>query len=172
MGVDWELGVVALGLDTLPRTSRSDVRYDQRMEVSDVRRRLRAAIEGAKVSAAERRARTAEASRAYDEILETVAVPAFHSVVNALVGEGHRFKVTTPGRAARLSPERAPGDFIELSLDTERDTPAVLLFASRGRGRRVVATERILREGSQIAELTEEEIVSALLDELIPFIER
>ena len=122
--------------------------------------------------AGERRARTDEASRAYDAILETVAVPAFHTVVNALVGEGHRFKVTTPGRAVRLSPERAPADFIELSLDSERDTPAVLLLSSRGRGRRVIATERILREGPQIAELGEEDIVTALLDELIPFIER
>lgn len=142
------------------------------MEVSDVRRRLRAAIEGARVRAAERRIRTDEASRAYDAILETVLAPAFHTVVNALVGEGHRFKVTTPGRAVRMSPERAPADFIEVSLDTERDTPAVLLFASRGRGRRVVATERILREGPQIAELGEEDLVTALIDELVPFLER
>jgi hypothetical protein len=142
------------------------------MEVSDVRRRLRAAIEAAKVRAGERRARTDEASRAYDAMLETVAVPAFHTVVNALVGEGHRFKVTTPGRAVRISPERAPGDYIELALDTARDAPAVLLLSSRGRGRRVVAAERILREGPQIAELGEEDIVSALLDELLPFIER
>jgi hypothetical protein len=144
------------------------------MEVSDVRRRLRAAIEGARVLAAERRAHTDEASSAYDAILETVLAPAFHTVVNALVGEGHRFKVTTPGRAVRMSPERAPADFIELSLDTERDTPAVVLFSSRGRGRgrRVVATERMLREGTQIAELTEEDVVTALLDALLPFIER
>jgi hypothetical protein len=142
------------------------------MEVSDVRRRLRAAIEAAKVRVGERRARTDEASRAYDAVLETVAVPAFHTVGNALVGEGHRFKVTTPGRTVRMSPERAPADFLELSLDTERDTPAVLLLSSRGRGRRVVAAERILREGPQIAELGEEEIVVALLDELVPFIER
>jgi hypothetical protein len=142
------------------------------MEVSDVRRRLRAAIETAKVRAAERRARTDEASRAYDAILETVAAPAFHTVVNALVGEGHRFKVTTPGRAVRLSPERSVEDFIELSLDTERDTAAVVLLSSRGRGRRAVSAERILREGPQIADLGEEDIVTALLDELIPFIER
>jgi hypothetical protein len=142
------------------------------MEVSDVRRRLRAAIETAKVRAAERRARTDEAARAYDAILETVAAPAFHTVVNALVGEGHRFKVTTPGRAVRLSPERSVEDFIELSLDTERDTPAVVLLSSRGRGRRAVSAERILREGPRIAELGEEDIVTALLDELLPFIER
>ena len=142
------------------------------MEVSDVRRRLRAAVESAKVRAAERRARTDEASRAYDGILETVAVPAFHTVVNALVGEGYRFKVTTPGRAVRLSPERSAEDFVELALDTERDAPAIMLVASRGRGRRAVTAERLLRESPRIAELTEEDIVTALLDELIPFIER
>ena len=71
-----------------------------------------------------------------------------------------------------MSPERAAADFIELSLDTERDTPAVVLLSSRGRGRRVIATERMLREGPQIAELSEEDIVAALLDELLPFIER
>ena len=142
------------------------------MEVSDVRRRLRAAVESAKVRAAERRTRTDEASRAYDGILETVAVPAFHTVVNALVGEGYRFKVTTPGRAVRLSPERSTEDFVELALDTERDTPAVVLLSSRGRGRRAVTAERVLRDGSGIAELGEEDIVAALLEELIPFIER
>ena len=142
------------------------------MEVSDVRRRLRAVIEGAKVRAADRRARTDEATRAYDAILETAAVPAFHSVVNALVGEGHRFKVTTPGRAVRMSPERTAEDFVELALDTDRDAPAVVLLSSRGRGRRAVSTARILREGPPIAALTEEDIVTALLDELLPFIER
>jgi hypothetical protein len=142
------------------------------MEVSDVRRRIRAAIESARVRGAERRTRTDEASRGYDQILETIAVPAFHTVVSALAGEGHRFKVITPGRAVRMSPERSAEDFIELSLDTERDAPAVVILSSRGRGRRIVSTERILREGPGIAELSEEDIVGALLDELLPFIER
>src|SRR6476646_1604583 len=142
------------------------------MEVSDVRRRIRAAIESARLRAADRRARADEASRAYDEFLETVAVPAFHTVVSALTGEGHRFKVITPGRAVRMSPERTSEDFIELSLDTDRDTPAVMILTSRGRGRRIVSTERVLRDGPKIAELTEEDVVAALLDELLPFIER
>ena len=60
----------------------------------------------------------------------------------------------------------------ELSLDTDRDTPAVMILTSRGRGRRLVNTQRVLREGLKIAELTEEDIVTALLDELLPFIER
>ncbi len=142
------------------------------MEVSDVRRRLRTAIDGAKLRAAERRARTDEASRGFDAVLETVAVPAFNIVMNALIGEGYRFKVTTPGRAVRLSPERSAEDFIELSLDTERDIPAVMLTSSRGRGRRVVTGERIIREGSTIAALSEEDVAAALLEELLPFIER
>ena len=142
------------------------------METSDVRRRIRAAIEAARVRAAERRTRTGEATRAYDQFLEAIAVPAFHTVANALVGEGHRFKVSTPGRAARLSPERAAEDFIELSLDTERDVPAVVILTSRGRGRRMLSTERILREDPGITELSEEDVVSTLVEELLPFIER
>jgi hypothetical protein len=142
------------------------------MEVSDVRRRIRAAIESARLRAAERRSRTDEASRAYDVFLETVAVPAFHTVVNALTGEGHRFKVITPGRAARMSPERTPEDFIELALDTDRDAPSVAITSSRGRGRRTVTTERVLCLGPEIATLTDENVVAALLEELLPFIER
>jgi len=142
------------------------------MEVADVRRRIRAAIEAARVRAAERRSRTDEASRAYDVFLETVAVPAFHTVVNALTGEGHRFKVITPGRAVRMSSERSPEDFLELALDTERDAPAVVILTSRGRGRRMVGTERLVREDLPIAELAEEDVVGALLAELLPFIER
>jgi hypothetical protein len=142
------------------------------MEVSDVRRRIRAAIEAARARATERRARTDDASRAYDVFLETVAVPAFHTVASALTGEGHRFKVITPGRAVRMSPERSAEDFIELALDTERDAPAVVILTSRGRGRRMVGTERIVREDLPIAELAEEDVVAALLEELLPFIER
>jgi hypothetical protein len=148
------------------------VSYDQRMEVSDVRRRIRAAIDAARVRAAERRSRTDEASRAYDVFLETIAVPAFHTVASALSGEGHRFKVITPGRAVRMSSERSPEDFIELVLDTERAAPAVVILTSRGRGRRMVSAERLVREDLPIAELAEEDVVAALLDELLPFIER
>lgn len=148
------------------------MRYHHLMEVSDVRRRIRAAIEAARARGAERRARNDEASRAYDQFLETAGVPAFHLVVNALTGEGHRFTVITPGRAVRMSPERSSEDFLELSLDTERDRPAVLIRSSRGRGRRVVMTERTLRGELPIGELTEEDVVGALVEELVPFLER
>ena len=142
------------------------------MEVSDVRRRIRAAIDAARVRGLERRTRTDEASRAYDQFLEASAVPAFHMVVNALTGEGHRFTVITPGRAVRMSPERSSEDFVELSLDTERDRPAVVIRSSRGRGRRVVMTERALREDLPIGELADEDVIAALIEELVLFLER
>ncbi len=142
------------------------------MEVSDVRRRLRGAIEDAKRRAADRRARADEASRAWQEVLPTIAVPAVHAMASALTGEGHRFKVLTPGDAVRLSPERSAEEFIELVLDTARDMPALMVHSTRGRGRRIISVERSVREGAAIAQLTQEDVVGILLEELVPFIER
>ena len=142
------------------------------MEVSDVRRRIRTAIETARARRAERRARTDEAVRAYEPFLAEIAVPAFHSVAGALTGEGHRFNVLTPAGTVRLSPERSSEDFIELGLDTDRERPAVVIRSAQGRGRRMVAAERTLREDLPIAELAEEDVIAALIDEAIPFIER
>lgn len=142
------------------------------MEVSEVRRRLRGAIEEAKRRSADRRARTDEASRAWEEILEQRAVPIFQTMAQALAGEGHRFNVVTPGRAVRLSLERSAEEFVELSLDSSRDQPAVMMVSTRGRGRRMVTSERLVCEGSAIPQLTEEAIAGLLLEELVPFIER
>lgn len=142
------------------------------MEVSDVRRRLRGAIEDAKRRVADRRARVDEASRAYERFLSDVAVPAFHMMMQALIGEGHRFKVHTPGQAVRLVPDRTTDDYIEIALDTERDSPAVVARSIRGRGRRTISTERAIAEHKPIAELTDEDVIGALLEELAPFVER
>lgn len=142
------------------------------MEVSDVRRRLRGAIDEAKRRAAGRRAYVDEAAGAWEKILETTVVPASHTLASALTGEGYRFKVVTPAGAARLVLERSAEDFVELALDTVRDVPAVMLRSTRGRGRRMVSSERVACEGAAIAELTQEDVVGLLLDELVPFLER
>lgn len=142
------------------------------MEVSDVRRRLRAAMEAAKRSAVERRTRADEASRAWAAILPETVVPAFHGLASALAAENYRFKVETPGDAVRLASDRSAEEFVELSLDTARDMPAVLVRSTRGRGRRIVSSERIAREGAAIASLTQEDVVDLLLEELVPLIER
>jgi hypothetical protein len=142
------------------------------MEVSDVRRRLRAAIEDAKRRAAERRTHSDAAVRAWATVLPEAAVPAFHTLASALTGEGLRFKVTTPGDAVRLSLERTSEEFVELALDTARDVPGVVVRSTRGRGRRMVSNERVVREGSAIGQLTQEDVVGLVLEELVPFIER
>lgn len=142
------------------------------MEPSDVRRRLRAAIDEAKRHSTERRARVEAASRAWADVLPTMVVPALQALSQALAAEGHRFNVLTPGESARLSMERSAEEFIELALDTARDVPAVMLRSTRGRGRRMISSERVAIEGGAIAQLTQEAVVGFLLEELIPFIER
>ena len=142
------------------------------MEPSDVRRRLRAAIDEAKRHSTERRARIDAASRAWEDALLVTVTPAFHALSQALAAEGHRFKVLTPNESVRLSVERSGEEFIELALDTTRETPAVMLRSTRGRGRRMVSSERVAVEGAGIAQLTQEAVVGLLLEELIPFIER
>ena len=142
------------------------------MEVSDVRRRLRGAIEDAKRRAAERRLQVDDASRAWQEKLDDTVVPAFHTMAQALAAEGQRFKVETPAGAARLSLERSAEEFVELALDTDGEEPALFARSTRGRGRRIISSERVVREGAAVAQLSQEDVVTLLLEELVPFIER
>jgi prophage DNA circulation protein len=48
----------------------------------------------------------------------------------------------------------------------------VLLNTSRARGRRLVRAERPLRDGAAISELTEEDVLRGLLEEIAPLVER
>jgi len=142
------------------------------MEISDVRRRLRGAIDQAKRRAADHRAVAAEASRVWSQCLPETIVPAFQAVHNALSGDGLKFSLSTPGETARLSPERSSAEFVEMSLDTNRDLPAVLLRSTRGRGSRTIESERVVAEGPEIAELTQEVVVDAVIEGIVPLIER
>jgi hypothetical protein len=140
------------------------------MEIADIRRRVRAAIDQAKRDAAARRERSAAAARAYEEFLIARAVPAFNLIASALAGEGHRFKVSTPPESVRLSSENASESYIELALDPTDDPPAVLIRSNVGRGRRAVTRERSVR--TDIATLTEDDVVGFVLDEIGLFVER
>jgi hypothetical protein len=141
------------------------------MDVALVRRRLRGAIEKARTEAAARRARKTEAARGYDEFLDR-ARPVFHQFAAALAAEGQRFKVLTPAGSVRLSFEAAPETGIELTLDDNVDPPQVIGRTTIGRGRRKVSAERPVREGAAPATLSEEDVLSFLLDEILPFVER
>ena len=141
------------------------------MEISDVRRRVTETVERARRTAAERRARADEASREYATFLETIAVPLVRQVANALKVQGFPFEVFAPSGSVRLASERSADDYIEVSLDTSGDEPVILGHSRRGRGRRVIENERPVG-GPRIAEVTEEQLLMFLLDELGPLVEK
>jgi hypothetical protein len=142
------------------------------MEVSEVRRRLRAAIERARRDAAVRRQHADTAAREFEAFLSQVAVPIFHTLANALVAEGHRFQVFTPAGSVRLASERSGEDFVELALDASPESPVILLRTSRGRGRGQITSERSIAPASGISSLTDSDVLQFVLDEIGRFVER
>ncbi len=142
------------------------------VEISEVRRRLRAALEKGRRAAEERRARTDAAARDYEAFLDQRATPVFQQLAGALKAEGYSFKMFTPASSIRLASDRSPDEFIELTLDDTSNPPAVLGRTSRGRGRRMTTTERVVGEGKAPVDLTEEDVLAFLLDEIAALLNR
>ena len=142
------------------------------MEISDVRKRILETMDRAKKGAIERRALMDEAAGEYQLFLDRVAVPLFRQVANVLRAEKRPFTVFTPGGSVRLMSERSSDDYIELSLDTTDARPKVIVESSRSRGSRVTRSEIALGHGGPVRELTEEDVLSVLLRELEPLVER
>jgi hypothetical protein len=141
------------------------------MEISEVRRHLSETIERAKRAATDRRTHVDEASREFVVFLEQVAIPLFRQVANVLKVQGYPFDVFTPGGSVRLMSEKNADDFIELTLDTTGEDPIVMGHSRRGRGRRVLESERPVAEGP-VRNLTEQQVLGFLLKELEPFVEK
>jgi hypothetical protein len=141
------------------------------MEVSEIRRQVRAAIESARREARERRVRSDRAALEFQDFLRERAVPVFQTVAAALVAEGYRFKVFTPADSVRLASETSSTDFIELSLDPA-DPPTVIGRISRGRGSRLVERELTIKESTPIPELSDEDVLSFLMTEIAGLLER
>ena len=141
------------------------------MEVSEIRKRLLQTLARAKQDAGERRARLDRASAEYARFLEGVAGPVFRQFAGAIKAEGYVFTLATPPGGLRLESERSREDVIEIELDTT-GAPVVMGRASRGRGQRVVSTERPIRDGAEVADLTEEDVLAFLLEAIVPFVER
>jgi hypothetical protein len=142
------------------------------IEVSEIRRRLLQTLEQGKRAGVERRARLDAASRAYETFVLEIATPVFRMFAASLKAEGHAFTVFTPAGGLRLSSDRSAEDFIELFLDIEADPPQAAARVSRGRGRRLVTTERPIREGTTVEAVTDEDVVRFLLAEAPAFVER
>jgi len=139
------------------------------MEISDIKRRVVETIEQARHQAAERRARTDEATREYAVFLDQIAIPVFRQVANVLRSEGYPFTVFTPGGSVRLMSDRTAEDYIELALETGGSDPVVSGHISRSRGRRIVESE--LEIGPPSA-LGEDDVLSFVLKALTPLVER
>lgn len=139
-------------------------------DVGIIRKRIRAEIDKARRDQAERRTRVAEASRIYEQFLETAATPAFRMVANILKAEGLPFEVMTPAGGVVLQSERQRDDAIEIEFDTTADPPAPLVTIKRARGSRIVQTDRSIKWNTPLEQLTEEDVIEMLLEELRPWL--
>ena len=142
------------------------------VEVSQVRRRLQAAIATARERNQQRRQRTTDAERAYAVFLQEVATPVTRQLANALKTEGYSFTVFTPGDGLRLAADRGRDDFIDFTLDTEGDRPQVVGRISRTRGSRTIDEERPVKPGTPPEALTDEDVLDFLMDAMAPWLER
>jgi hypothetical protein len=142
------------------------------MEVSQVRRQLKAAIDASRRRAQQRRERASEAERAYETFLNGVATPVTRQVANALKAEGYSFSVFTPAGGLRLASETGRDDFIDFALDTSGDHPEVVARVSYSRGSRTLDEERVLKRGASPDAITEDEVLEFLLGALEPWLER
>ncbi len=142
------------------------------METSDIRRRLRQALEEAKKATAERRSRADAAATAYASFLQDIATPVFRMVANVAKGDGHPFSVFTPAEGVRLVSDRHGEDFIELWLDAALDPPQVATRVNRVRGRNVTTTEGLLRGDAPIHALADEDVLAFVLANIGLLVER
>ena len=142
------------------------------MEVSQVRKRLKMAIDGSRERAAKRRERVAEAQRAYEHFLTEIAIPMAKQLANAMKVEGYGFTVFTPGNGLRLAADRGRDDFIDLTLDSTGERPEVMARVSQQRGSRTLDEEVPVKRGAHPEEISEDEFLDFLLGALEPWFER
>ena len=142
------------------------------MEISDIRRRFRTALEQARKASAERQERTDAASIAYAAFLRDIAVPVFRMFSNVAKAEGQAFTIFTPADSVRLVSERHADDFIEVFLDTSQDPAQVMARVNRRRGGDLITAERPVRTGAPINSLTDEDVLELLLEEMGKLTER
>jgi hypothetical protein len=142
------------------------------VEISHVRNRLTQAIAAARERAKRRREQTTEAEAAYAAFLERVATPVTKQLAHALKAEGYPFTVFTPGNGLRLASDHGRDDYVEFALETATDPPQVVGRVSLARGSRVLTDERAVRPGVAPQSLSEDDVLTFLVDALRPWLER
>lgn len=142
------------------------------IETGEVRRLLKQALDRARHAAEVHRLESDVARQWFEPFLTEQAAPVFRQVAAALRPEGHAFQVFTPAGSIRLASDRSADEFIELALDTTRSPVALVGRTSRARGRRVIESERVVREGAAVKTTTEHDVLAFLLDEVGALVER
>jgi hypothetical protein len=142
------------------------------VEVSEVRRQLKHAIDRAKARAQRKRNDAAEAERAYATFLEEIATPTTRMLASALKAEGYPFTVSTPSGGLRLASDRGRDDYIELALDGSGDQPTVVGRVRQTRGSRTLEDERPIKAGAAPQDLSEGDVLAFLVAALEPWLER
>ena len=142
------------------------------MEVSEVRRQLRHAIDRARARAQQKRQQTSEAERAYAVFLEEIATPTTRMLANALKAEGYLFTVSTPSGGLRLASDRTRDDYVEFALDEGAGTPTVVGRVRRTRGSKTLEEERAIRAGATPQDLSDADVLAFLVEALEPWLER
>ena len=142
------------------------------MEVSQVNKRVKNAIEQARARAQARRNAAASAEKAFAVFLETVATPVSRQVVNALKVANIAFTLGTPGGGLRLAAERGRDDYIEFVLDASGELPQAAGRVSVSRGSRTIDEVVPVKPGTAIDELTDEDVLEFLVRALEPWLER
>ncbi len=141
------------------------------METAVVRKQVSETIERARRAAQDRRLRADAARVEFDALLDRTIAPLCRQVAGALKASGYAFTVNTPTGAVRLSSERSADDYIELSLDDGGEDLWVVGRTRRTWGRRVLESDRPVRR-CPVTDVTEDDVLAFLLQELEPFVER
>jgi hypothetical protein len=142
------------------------------LEISQVRRRIQAAMTSARDRAKQRRQKADEAAQAYEKFLDQLAAPLARQVVNALRAEGYAFTVSTPNRGLRVSLDAGRDDYIELALNSDTDQPYVVGRVRRTRGSRTIDEESPIKPGAGPDGVNEEDVLEFLARALEPWLER
>lgn len=141
-------------------------------DVGEVRKQLKHAIDAHKKANVSRRAESDQASKQFDAWIQLVGEPLCREFTSALRGEGYQFRLQTPQGVARISSERSPDDFLELAFDSRRTPVALVLSRSYTRGSKTFTDERVLCEGARIEDVEPQVLLSALVEDILPLIER
>jgi len=139
-------------------------------DLSDLRRRVRQALQDAKQRTAARRTARDEASRAWAAAIDQTVTPVVRDVAAALTGEGLAFRIDTPAGVVRMVADRRPDDYVEVALEEgdELHAPEVIGRTVRARGRQSVTV--IEEPLGPPAELTADRLTAFLLQAIAPFV--